>query len=170
MSHRQLKHLIFIVGMLVTCALCAGCGSSAPAASTRSTGRSTAELEFSKCMRAHGVSGFPDPGAAISGPYNSIAGIAIPLSIDIRAPAFQAAQGSCQGLLASVLSRQGKPPITAALKESLIAHAQCMRTHGVPAYQDPQFPAGGGIAIFDGPGVNPQSPAFQHALAACAHR
>jgi hypothetical protein len=60
--------------------------------------------------------------------------------------------------------------ITAVTKASMIAHAQCMRTHGVPAYQDPRFPPGGGIATFDGPGVDPQAPAYKRAAAVCGNR
>ena len=42
-----------------------------------------------------------------------------------------------------------------------------MRSHGVPNLPDP--PAGGaGINIPAGSGINPQSPAFQSALKACA--
>src|SRR5271167_307478 len=45
--------------------------------------------------------------------------------------------------------------------------SQCMRKHGVPNFPDPTFPAGGGIAQVVEPGANPQSPAFEHALAVC---
>jgi hypothetical protein len=45
------------------------------------------------------------------------------------------------------------------MKAAQIAHAQCMRTHGVPGYPDPGFPSSGGIAITDA-GTNPQSPAY----------
>ena len=120
-------------------------------------------------MRAHGVSDFPDPGAKMSGPFNSIAGIAFPSSINEQTPAFQSAQSSCAPLLRSIFSAQGKPPITAALKASLIAQAQCMRTHGVPTYPDPTFPPGGGIAVADA-GVNPQSAAYQRAAGVCRAR
>ena len=126
-------------------------------------------LAFSKCMRSHGLPSFPDPGAKISGPYDSIGGVDIPQTIDMQAPAFQNAMTSCHGLLSRDLSSQGKPPITAALKASLIAHAQCMRAHGVPRYQDPKFPPTGGIMLTDA-GTNPQSPAYQHAAAVCANR
>jgi hypothetical protein len=48
-------------------------------------------------------------------------------------------------------------------------HAQCMRTHDVPGYQDPTFPPNGRIAITDA-GTNPQSPAYRHAAAVCGNR
>jgi hypothetical protein len=40
-----------------------------------------------------------------------------------------------------------------------------MRTHGVPNFPDP--PAGGGIHITPGSGLNPRSPAFQAARLTC---
>ncbi len=155
--------------MVVACVLAAGCASSSTKATTASP-RAAQELAFSECMRANGVPNFPDPGARPNGSFNSIAGIAFPTTIDIQSPAFRAANDSCHRLLLAVLSPEGKPPITDGLKASLIGHAQCMRTHGVPAYPDPVFPPGGGIKIFDNPGVNPQSPAYQHAQSVCGNR
>jgi hypothetical protein len=55
------------------------------------------------------------------------------------------------------------------MKASMVARAQCMRTHGVPGYQDPKFPASGGIEFTDA-GINPSSPAYQHAAAVCGNR
>jgi hypothetical protein len=53
------------------------------------------------------------------------------------------------------------------VKIALIKHAECMRANGVPGYLDPRFPPGGGIETFGGPGINTNSPAFQHAIKAC---
>jgi hypothetical protein len=129
----------------------------------------TQALAFSKCMRSHGLPNFPDRGSPPpSGPYSSIAGIAIPSSINTQSPAFQSATKACQGLLSSaVFSSQGKPPITAHDKASMIAAAQCMREHGVPNYPDPTFPASGGIELTIPPGVNVSSPAYKQAEAVC---
>jgi hypothetical protein len=147
--------------------LASACGTSAP---TRgSTQRTVAALAFAKCMRGHGVPDFPDPGASISVPYNSVGSIEIPASIDTQSPAFQAGQNACHGYLSAALSPRGKPTLSASLRASLIAHAQCMRTRGVPNIQDPRFPSGGGIATTDA-GTNPQSPAYQHAQSVCARR
>lgn len=156
-------------GLIAVCLLAAGCGSTTPKNAASSNAAASQELAFSKCMRAHGVPEFPDPGASVNGPANSIGGIEIPNSIDMQSPAYLAAQHDCQGLFSAVFSRQGRPPVTASLKAALITHAQCMREHGVPNYQDPTFPASGGIKITDA-GVNPQSPAYEHAAAVCGTR
>jgi hypothetical protein len=60
-------------------------------------------LHISQCMRAHGISGFPDP--TLSPPSsragysairsNGVAWLAIPDSIDVRSPAFEQAAAAC---------------------------------------------------------------------------
>lgn len=147
--------------------LAAGCGTSSPARG--STPRTVAALEFTKCMRGHGVPSLPDPGSRVSGPFDSIGDVEIPTTIDTQSPAFQGAQAACQGLLSAILSSQGKPAVTASVKAAVIAHAECMRTHGVADFPDPTFPASGGIAITDA-GTDPQSPAYQHAQSVCRSR
>jgi hypothetical protein len=60
-------------------------------------------LQVSECMRAHGVSGFPDPttkGPSDPTGYSAVmdrngAVLAIPNSIDIRSPAFMRAAAAC---------------------------------------------------------------------------
>lgn len=153
-----------LAGAIVIALLAAGCGTSSPTRTASSpTGRA---LAFSKCMRARGVADFPDPGVTPSGPANMIGGVVIPAGTESQSPAFQAAQHSCLSLLSAMLSRHGRPPITAALKTKLIAHAQCMRTHGVPTYRDPSFPASGGIMVTDA-GSDPESPAYMRAQSLC---
>jgi hypothetical protein len=155
---------------VIACLLAAGCGASTPVSKPTASTPAAQLVAFSKCMRAHGVSGFPDPGAAATGAENSIAGIPIPNTINMNSPAFETAQTACQRLLSARFSRQGKPSLGASQKASLIALSQCMRSHGVADYPDPTFPAGGGISIGLGPGVNTQSPAFKQAQAACVSR
>jgi hypothetical protein len=116
-----------------------------------------------------GVSGLPDPGAPAGAGASSIGGVQIPASIDMQSPAFTGAMSRCRSLLSSIASSAGRPRISAALKASLLAHAQCMRDNGVPTYPDPTFPATGGIAITDA-GTDPQSPAYLHAQSACGRR
>ena len=53
-------------------------------------------------------------------------------------------------------------PAASANASSGVRYASCLRTHGVPNFPDP---SGGGIQIPNG--VNPSSPAFEHAQTAC---
>ncbi len=60
-------------------------------------------LESSRCMRAHGISGFPDPSRSAPSKrtgYSAIMSndgvwLAIPDSIDVRSPAFDRAAAAC---------------------------------------------------------------------------
>lgn len=156
--------------VIAACVIAAGCATNSSPTHTQTSPTAGAQgVGFSKCMRAHGLPNFPDPGARVNGPSSSIGGIEIPATIDMQSPVFQTAQDACRGLLSAVLSPNGKPPITASVKAALIAQAQCMRTHGVRTYQDPTFPASGGIAITDA-GTNPQSPAYRQAALTCGTR
>ncbi|MGP0034494.1 MAG: hypothetical protein ACLP4R_07985 [Solirubrobacteraceae bacterium] len=64
------------------------------------------------------------------------------------------------------------PEFIAKAKCAALAHAVCMRRHGVPNFRDPTFSSeGGGIAVSSGgPGMNPRSPAFQQAERICRPR
>jgi hypothetical protein len=156
-----------VVGGL--CAALVACGSSSPkttrGATAAGSSGSTAKLKFSKCMRANGVPSFPDPsagGAGPSGQSNSFDGIAIPATINLQSPAFQAAVRSCKPVLSGA---SPPPPITEAQKLAALANARCMRRHGVPNFPDPTF---SGHAVVDDLGIiDTNSPAFKRAAAAC---
>lgn len=129
-------------------------------------------LAFAECMRANGVSNFPDPSA--TGPLFNTAGVVT------SSPAFRAAQAKCQKLMG------GGPPgpgSTTHPSERTLAKlrrtAVCMRGHGVPQFPDPRTsvppnPTGyQEITNFDGVillfpvSMDLQAPAYRHALTAC---
>jgi hypothetical protein len=125
-------------------------------------------------MRAHGLPNFPDPttgpgGEGFNGGIGiSNIGVLIVDGVTFQGPAAKAAEKACQSYLPG---GAGPPPsVSAAQKQGALAMAACMRKHGVPNFPDPQFPAGGGIAIGIPPGVNQHSPAFQQAASACHAR
>jgi hypothetical protein len=51
-------------------------------------------------------------------------------------------------------------------KDAALAHARCMREHGLD-FPDPQFSEGGGATMRLGGGVNPEDPKFKAAEKAC---
>jgi hypothetical protein len=67
-------------------------------------------------------------------------------------------------------SSGGPPRGLAKAREAALAHADCMREHGVPNFPDPTVSgsAQGISSSSGGGGINPQSPAFQHAEMICA--
>jgi hypothetical protein len=114
-------------------------------------------------MRANGVPNFPDPSE----------GGGIPLG---TSPASEAAQKACGHLLPGGGTLAAA---TAAQKQRIFTLARCMRAHGVSGFPDPiseppGSPAGYALifgvrgAILAIPStINPQSPNFKQAAAAC---
>jgi hypothetical protein len=135
----------------------AGCGTTATVAA-RGASAHSAFLDFSKCMRTHGVANFPDPSPGSGGIH-----IDASSGLDPRAPAFGAAQRACRHLLPG-----GGPPtsLPEGAKESALRFAQCMRAHGVSNFPDPIF-RGEGVMEQVPSGREASSPAFQSAQQAC---
>ena len=180
---------------LVSGVLAAGCGGSSPsptaataggtgnpassagsAASTAPSAGAPGALAFSECMRANGVPNFPDPNPGGGFDFHASAGI-------ISSPAFRAAQTKCGKFLPSGGPLSPGPPPSAQTMAQLRKIAVCMRQHGVPQFPDPRVsvPHGfnpnpdeyreitnyqGAILLYPAT-IDPQSPAYEHATAAC---
>jgi len=161
----RLLALLAVAVAVVAGAVTACSGSSSPlASSSHATGRphlAGGPLAFSACMRSHGVSSFPDP--------TSNGGISIQVQpgsgIDPNSPAFQSAQHACQSLLPAGKTSGGS--VSPAVRAQILRYAACIRTHGVPNYPDPTF-NGNAVNFGNLSGINPNSPAYQSALRACA--
>ncbi len=88
-------------------------------------------MKFAECMRANGVSAFPDPDA--SGEL-TIDGIANGSSLDTSSPAFEHALAACKDL---------EPPgftgtrATPQQRTARLEFARCVRDNGVPDFPDP---------------------------------
>jgi hypothetical protein len=120
-------------------------------------------LDFTRCMRAHGVN-LPDPqfSTKAGGGTVRVGG----QGVDPNSPAFKAAQTACQPLLDKAINQGGLKKPSAADQERALKFAQCMRQHGVDM-PDPTF-SGGGISIkAGGPNVDFNSATFQAAQKAC---
>jgi hypothetical protein len=163
-----------LISMLCLAAGLAACGGSAASGGTGTSAQASADqaLQFSKCMRAHGVTHFPDPGSG--------GGIQIApgSGLNPRSPAFQAAQKACRRTLPGGGPSAIKP--SKAQYAAALTFARCMRSHGEPNFPDPiaSVPAGsgpiitlgGGMIFKPGPGIDPLSPAFQQAASHCGVR
>lgn len=171
--------LILAVGLGI-----AGCGASSNAATDsaatnnggqkNSTKAYSEALAFSKCMRAHGVSNFPDPNTTGRGIQLSVG----PNSgVDPQAPAFKSAQTACKHLLPGGGPSSGPPSPQA--RAQLLRVSECMRAHGISGFPDPTTtppsdPAGysavmgrNGVFLAIPDSIDTQSPAFEQAAAAC---
>jgi hypothetical protein len=137
----------------------AGCGGSNGSGSSGSGSTKAQFLAYSRCMRSHGVSDFPDPTTPPGG------GIAFSINggpgsdLDPNNPTYEAANQACRTLLpAGVRSASGPSPKIAAE----LRWARCMRSHGVPSFPDPNSQGAFDSAKFDN-----ASPAFQTAGKDC---
>ena len=146
----------------------AGCGSDPETSGSPSSNKGMsasdkkALLEFSQCMRDHGVN-MPDP--EFSG-----GGAKVTMREDKGADPQkqQDAQKACQKFQDKV-----KPPSMSEadqkkMRAAALKNAQCMRDHGID-FPDPTFDENGGASIHmrKGSGFNPDSPKFKAADKAC---
>jgi hypothetical protein len=160
----------------ISCVLSlAACGSTGPSSAQTSTNATNAALlvKYSDCMRSRGVSTFPDPSTTQTG-ENSFGidgyNFNLPANLNTQSPAYQSAEKGCQGLVGLGASGPARnPALVAKARQAALAHAQCMREHGVPNFPDPTVSSnGGGITQSSGGrGIDPQSPAFQQAQKIC---
>ena len=143
------------------------CGSSGKSSSTGSGGHVTYAqaqqdaVNFSGCMRSHGVSSFPDP----TSPHEFKVSMS-PDSPAAQSPAFRTARAACQHLLPG-----GGPHGSEARSHSeisaLVAFARCLRGHGFPSFPDPT--SGGQLTheMLAQAGINLHQPAAVRAADAC---
>ena len=117
----------------------AGCGNGSAGtgnSTATSGGNGTASIhekavKFAECMRANGVSAFPDPAASGS---LTIDGVVNGSSLDPNSAAFRQAIGACKNL---------EPPgftgakVTPQQRTARLEFAQCVRDNGVPDFPDP---------------------------------
>jgi hypothetical protein len=130
-------------------------GKSPASSSDRGTGDATA---YSACMRSHGVPNFPDPDEngrlLVKGGADGLR---------LNTPQGRKAAQAC----AHLQPNGGR--LTAAQEakdlQAFLTYARCMRSHGVRRFPDPK--PGGGLQIGPKLGVDPRTPQFQAAQAAC---
>ncbi|MBI4305508.1 MAG: hypothetical protein HY678_04235 [Chloroflexi bacterium] len=113
-------------------------------------------LAYSKCMRDHGISNFPDPSSS-----GGLAIDASTLGVPPDSPQFQSADEACKQYMPNAGEPQAPPP---EVREAALKYSQCMRDHGISNFPDP-LPSGG-LAV-DGNAVNMGSPQFKAADEAC---
>ena len=155
-----------LIGVGLLAAACGGpagpgVANAGPASSASpSASASGSALAYSRCMRAHGITKFPDPDS-----HGDIGINAGPGSgIDPNSPQFKAADRACKPLLPAP-----NPSQAAKDRPKMLRYARCMRAHGVTDFPDPQ--PGGGIQATGSPGsdLNPNNPIYKAAASACRH-
>ena len=162
---------IVACGCAIAVTACGGSSGSGGSDSRASIHQSF--LDFSKCMRANGVPNFPDPQ-----PNGGGIEITPGDGITPGSPAMKAGQRKCSHLLPGGGPGGQKP--SENVEKHLLAVAKCMRAHGLQNFPDPTTSSpspgsgsgpvlgmGGVFLNLGAAGLDPSSPAFQRAAAAC---
>jgi hypothetical protein len=148
--------------LIAACALfAASCGGDGDGASAASGERpSEAEFErareaFAQCMREQGID-FPDPGSGG------------PVQIDAPPEKLREAEKACAKYREDIEPPELSEEQQQEFKEAALAHARCMREHGID-FPDPTFSEDGGaqIRIPRGEGDPEDDPQFREAQEAC---
>jgi len=151
---------------LALTAVAAGCGTlhkttSITGAAAQSPGAQA--YAYARCMRAHGVSNFPDPHVKTTA--NGVAISMMAPKSTAAAPAFKAAQKACQGILPGPTN--SSPAEQEAHRQVLLAFAHCLRSHGLSGFPDPNHDGDISQQMISAAGFDPRSVRFQRAGAAC---
>jgi hypothetical protein len=134
---RALWPLAALVGVVLIGAGCGG-GSGDHAATTGAAGSGAGHasahakaVKFAECMRANGVSDFPDPDAAGRLTIDEVANGS---SLDTSSAAFERAMGACKELEPAGFTGH---KATATEQDARLRFAQCVRDNGVTDFPDP---------------------------------
>ena len=108
----------------------AGCSGDDDAGSTTAT-QPAKGVRYAECMRANGVSAFPDPDP--SGELTADA-VANGTAVDTSSPAFEQAVVACKDLEPPGFTGRKR---TVQEQEGALGFAECMRENGVKDFPDP---------------------------------
>jgi hypothetical protein len=152
--------------------LMVGCGSTGPTTTTSSgsaqTGAKdpgvTAAFEYARCMRSHGVSGFPDP-KIVTRPGSQAVTFRVNHA-EVAAPAFKTASKACQSILPA--PSNPSPAQQQARKNGLLAFARCMREKGIAGFPDPSVQGDLGLQRIAAAGIDIHSRKVLDTAKGCA--
>jgi hypothetical protein len=148
---------------VVALAACGG-GDGGDAAASDQEKFEQAALAHARCMREHGVD-VPDPkpgqgGIVVVGPGPGPNGGGPPPR------AMREAEEACEKHLRDIPPPKISEEQKREMRDAALAHARCMREHGID-FPDPKFSADGGITV-EARGLDPDSPKMREANEACA--
>jgi hypothetical protein len=164
-THTFIRPLVALALAAAALAVTACGEEAAGGASSTQDRRSQAQeamLDYAKCMRDNGVD-VPDPqfnGGRVTqrGPDGNV-----------PEDKLRAAEEACREHMEKVEPPELSEEQKQEMKDAALAHARCMRKHGIENFPDPTFDEDGGaqIRMKEGSGVDPDDPDFQKAEEAC---
>lgn len=164
--------LASVVAVVSFSLLAAGCGGGSPgvanvassttAVTTTATATTpqTGALAFARCLRSHGLPGWPDPDS--SGAFDKSKLRQLGYSVS-RVRAVE--EGPCKHVLPSGGQPQG-PTISPADRADYLEAAACMRSHGFPGFPDPTFQSNS-VRTNVPSSIDQDSSAFKSAATTC---
>jgi hypothetical protein len=163
---RTAQGIIATTGLVLLVCGCGSSGSSSTTTTSAGSAQATGALAFSRCMRSHGVSAFPDPDSSGNVPKNKV----IPLA---SSPQFRVASQACQHLVPN----SNRPKTTHAEVEAaltgMVRFAACMRSRGVQNWPDQYVDRsrpGDPRPVFDlHSAIDPTAPRITADVSACQH-
>jgi hypothetical protein len=165
-----------LTAILAGSAIAACGGSTKPPASGSRNGPTfktvVAEADrHAACMRAHGVSNFPDPQVTNKSGPNGVVQM-IHIQAPGSSPKFQAAAQACAKYAPALPQGNVNQGESAAQRrthtDALLAFAKCMRTHGFPNFPDPDSQGELSLTMVTGAGIQIHQPAVLRAGLTCA--
>jgi hypothetical protein len=138
----------------------AGQGSSSTPSASPSGDPGDGGLAYAQCMRDHGISDFPDPGASGGTPLQFEPGT----DLDPDSPQYKAADDACSSLLPPSSSSVWTP--SPHELDQLVRFAQCMRAHGIQM-SDPDPTTGDMTSPGSVRAEQENDPVYEAAYAAC---
>jgi hypothetical protein len=165
---RAAAALIAAVILALLGAACSGSPSAAGSGGSSNAGRpanSQIGIDYARCMRAHGVPRYPDPGSG-----NELAsGLpkVSPQQLEVSSSQYQAARNDCAHLLPNggqMTQGQSQRDLNAMLR-----YARCMRSRGLPNWPDPSYDsaAGWGFNLVHVHGFDPNSTQTENKMNEC---
>jgi hypothetical protein len=130
---RTLRLPAVLAAVAVVAVISSGCGGTGTAGSggTDTASPHAKAVKFAECMRANGVSAFPDPDATGALTIDAVANGS---SLDTSSAAFERALSACQDLEPPGFTGHER---SAQEQEGALRFAQCIRDHGVHDFPDP---------------------------------
>lgn len=124
----------------------AACGASQATTGTSgsthaATAQTSSAVGFTRCMRAHGVSDYPDPNSSNSGPgTNGLPKVNLQ-ALGVSSSRIDVAERACQRMLPN--GAQVSRAATRSILGRLVAFGRCMRSQRVSDWPDPTHTLGG---------------------------
>jgi hypothetical protein len=156
---------VVALGVAIAVSACGSSGHSssttAGAANNQTQAHMRAAFSFARCMRSHGVPGFPDPTT------RAFKFALTPASGNASSPAFRSAVSACQHLLPDGGPSIDSPARRQARIAAALAFARCLRAHGFPTFPDPTSTGELNPQMVTEAGINLHQPAVLHAADGC---